>query len=84
MDRAEFQKLKLPDKAQYVFSVGKEMFTRNYLYFTIKCYSVPGFFAEIWYLPFANKIDRIVVLDSDDMLNIYDKQLDIRELLDKS
>ena len=84
MDRESFQELKLPDKAQYVLSIGKEMFTRNYLYFTIKCYSVPGFFAEIWYLPFANKIDRIVVLDSDDMLRLYDKDLDINKLLKDS
>ncbi len=76
----EFLSIPTPERAHKVLTEGDELMHRIYIFYTIKLFRFSGFFVEIWYLPASNKIDKIVVVDLDDVLHLYEKNIDISDL----
>ncbi|TVQ13554.1 MAG: hypothetical protein EA361_09355 [Bacteroidetes bacterium] len=81
MKAPEFKNIPLQQKTYLVFEYGSEIATRQFLYFNIKLYTLFGFFAEVWYVPKNNKIEKIELLSVDEILAMYKKEFDISELL---
>jgi hypothetical protein len=81
MNASEFANCPLKEKVYLVFEHGNEVAVRQFLYFNIKLYTLFGFFAEVWYVPNNNKIDKVEVLSTDEILNLYKNEFDISELL---
>ncbi len=81
MKAPEFANIPLQEKAYIVFEHGNEVASRQFLYFNIKLYALFGFFAEVWYVPKYNKIDKVELLSADEILSLYKNEFDISELL---
>ncbi len=81
MKAPEFSNFPLQQKTYLVFEHGSEVASRQFLYFNIKLYTLFGFFAEIWYVPKNNKIEKVELLSEDEILVLYKKEFDISELL---
>ncbi len=81
MKAHEFANYPLKEKVYLVFEHGNEIATRQFLYFTIKLYTLFGFFAEVWYVPNNNRIEKVEVLTTDEILSLYKNEFDISELL---
>ena len=81
MTQAQFYELPLKEKVYQIFEYGQEITSRPFLYFNIKLYHIYDFFAEVWYVPSGNKIDKVEVLNIDEVLHLYKNNFDISELL---
>ena len=81
MDRASFEKATFKEQVYIVLEQGKEITSRQFLFYVIKLYSLSDFFAEVWYIPTSNKIDKVEILDVDEMLHLYRHDFDISSLL---
>lgn len=81
MDDKKFSKLPIKEKIYLIFEHGNEIATRQFLYFNIKLYTLFGFFAEVWYVPSGNKIEKVEILTTDEILSLYKNEFDISELL---
>jgi hypothetical protein len=81
MDEKDFSNLPLKEKVYLIFEHGNEVASRQFLYFNIKLYTLLGLFAEVWYVPSGNKIEKVEALTTDEILNLYKNEFDISELL---
>jgi len=81
MTESEFAHLSLKEKVHIIYDSGNEIASRRFLYFNIKLYSVMDFFAEVWYAPAGNRIERVEALTVDEILVLYKKEFDISGLL---
>ncbi len=81
MKAPEFNNYPLQQQAYLLLDQGTEIASRQFLYFNIKLYTLSGFFAEIWYVPKYNKIEKIEVLSTDEILSLYKNEFDISQLL---
>jgi len=81
MNRTSFEKATFKEKVYVVLEQGKQISSRQFLYFVIKLYSLSDYFVEIWYIPSSNKIDKVEILDVDQMLHLYRHDFDISSLL---
>jgi hypothetical protein len=81
MNATEFVNFPVKEKVYLIFEHGNEIASRQFLYFNIKLYTLFGFFAEVWYIPNSNKIDKVEVLTTDEILSLYKNEFDISELL---
>lgn len=81
MDQSAFEKASLKEKVYIVLEHGREISSRIFLYYNIKLYVLHDFFAEIWYIPLSNKIDKVETLNLDEVLYIYRNDFDISSLL---
>ncbi len=81
MDRSSFEQASFKDKVYIVLEQGKEISSRQFLFYNIKLFSLSDYFAEIWYIPSSNKIDKVEVLNIDEVLHIYRNDFDISSLL---
>lgn len=82
MQPYEFTKSSLKERIYLVFEHGNEIATRQFLYFNIKLYTLFGFFAEVWYIPHSNKIEKAELLSTDEILHLYKNEFDISELFE--
>ncbi len=82
MEQSDFERAPLKEKVYKVLEGGKPIADRRFLYFQIRLYALYDFFAEVWYIPSANKIDRVETIKLDDMLKVYDSSFNISDLLD--
>ncbi|MCF8364356.1 MAG: hypothetical protein K9H16_01150 [Bacteroidales bacterium] len=76
----EFMSMSKPERVHRVLTGGNELMYRIYLHYTIKLFYFSDFFVEIWYLPSSNKIDNIRIVEMDDVMHLYDKEIDITDL----
>ncbi len=76
----DFMSLPKPERVHRVLTEGTELMHRIYIYYTIKLYKYSDFFVEIWYLPSSNKIDKIKIVDMEDVLHLYENEIDISDL----
>jgi hypothetical protein len=59
---------------------GQHVLNRIYLFYNIHLYTFSGFYAEIWYRQADNKIDRVIVLEESDVLDLYDNQIGLGDI----
>lgn len=81
MTREEFESIPLDRKVYKVLELGRELAFRDFLHCHIKLYAVSDFYVEVYYVPATNKIHKVETLCLDDVLEIYQNQLDISGLL---
>ncbi len=80
MNQDQFRRLRRIDQMQMLFDEGEELAGRIYLFFSVRLYSLHDFFVEVWYHQTTNRIDRIIVINSDDVLKLYENQINIGEM----
>jgi hypothetical protein len=76
-----FLNLKGVQQIEVLFEHGRETLSRIYLFYNIKLYVLYDFFVEVWYQQTTNRIDRIQVLKEEDVLDIYEKQIELKGLI---
>jgi uncharacterized alkaline shock family protein YloU len=80
LTKQEFDNLTIAEKAMLVFESGEAIGSRTKQSVTIKLYTLIDFYVEVYYLPFTNKIDRIVTGNLEDIAGFYTDQIDISDL----
>lgn len=83
MTLAEFSQLGSLDKLNVLFEQGREISGRIFIFYNIKLYILSDFFVEIWYRQTTNRIDRIINLNINDVLDIYEKDIVLGDLFSK-
>jgi hypothetical protein len=81
MTKKEFEKAPLDRKVYTVFESGSELASRQFLHCHIKLFALDNYYAEVFYVPATNKIHKVEALSLDEVLQIYQNQLDISSLL---
>ncbi len=76
----DFLSLPKPERVHRVLTQGCELMHRILKKHTIKLFKFSGFFVEIWYLPSSNKIDKIRIMDIEEVLHLYENEIDISDL----
>jgi hypothetical protein len=76
----DFLSLPKPERVHRVLTQGCDLMHRVHHDHTIKLYKFSGFFVEIWYLPDINKIDKIRIMDIEEVLHLYENEIDISDL----
>jgi hypothetical protein len=59
---------------------GNELMDRIYIYYVVKLYRLNDFYVEIWYQQTTNRIDRVIVVELDDVIHLYESQINISDL----
>ena len=80
MKSDEFSKLTIFRQVELLFEKGQHVLSRIFLFYNVHLYTLAGFYAEIWYRQADNKIERVVILDESDVLNLYDNQIDLSDI----
>jgi len=76
----EFMALPAHARASLVLNEGKELMDRIYIFYIIKLFAFSGMFVELWYKPASNKIDKVIIVEMEDVLHLYEKNIDISDL----
>lgn len=50
------------------------------MFYSVHLYAYSGFYAELWYRQADNRIDRVVMLESETVLDLYSGQIDLSDL----
>ncbi len=80
MKKSDFERAPLKEKVYRIFESGNHITDRRFLHFQIRLFALQDFYAEIWYVPSTNKIDRVHTLTLDEVLQIYNSNFDISGL----
>jgi hypothetical protein len=75
-----FKQLPIFQQVEVLFNEGNPVLSRIYLFYNIQLYSYSGFYSEIWYRQTDNRIDRVITLDADLVLELYEKQISLNDL----
>lgn len=76
----EFMSRPANERANLIQRDGRELMDRIYIFYHIKLFSFSGFFVEIWFLQTSGRIDKVLVVELDDVLHLYEKNIDISDL----
>ena len=78
ISKTKFRQLSIRQRGEYVFQEGDYIGLRQYYNHRINLYSLFDFFVEVWYLAAENKIEKIEVLESEKILDLYiDKMIEL-------
>jgi hypothetical protein len=80
MKREEFEKLNIYRKAELIMLSGDHLMGRIFMFYTVQLFTFSDFYTEIWYRQADNHIDRIIVLELTDVLNLYEGQIGLSDL----
>ncbi len=81
MDKEAFIQLTQGEQLYRIMESGRVVATRQFLHCLIRCYALHDFYAEVWYVPAANKVKQVETLSLDEVLAIYKDDFDISGLL---
>lgn len=76
----QFQNMPVEQQLTTVLGQGTELLERIYIYYVIKLYKLDNLFIEIWYRQTTNRIDKLDVVDLDDVIHLYESQINISDL----
>jgi hypothetical protein len=76
----EFRKLTIFRQVELLFEEGRHVLSRIYLFYNVHLYIYSGFYVEIWYRQADNKIERVILLDQTDVLDLYDSQIGLSDI----
>lgn len=76
----DFKQLPVEQQVNTLLSQGIELMDRIYIYYVIKLYILGNFYVEIWYQQTTNRIDRVTVVQLNDVLHLYESQINISNL----
>jgi hypothetical protein len=75
-----FRQLTSLQQMEILFDQGRELLSRIFVFYNIRLYSLSDFFVEVWYRQTTNKIDRIVVMGIDSVIDLYENQIKLNDL----
>lgn len=70
----------LEEQLTTVLGRGIELLDRIYLYYIVKLYKLDDLFVEIWYKQTTNRIDKVELVQLDDVVHLYERQINISDL----
>jgi hypothetical protein len=76
----EFLKLTIFRQVELLFESGQHVLSRIYLFYNVHLYTLSGFYAEIWYRQADKKIERVILLEEQDVLDLYDNQIGLGDI----
>ena len=76
----QFNNMRVDEKVTTVLGQGTELLERIYVYYIIKLYKLDELFVEIWYKQTTNRIDKVEVVDLDEVVHLYESQINISDL----
>lgn len=80
MKVSEFENMQLNEKVALLFGQGNELLERIFMYYIVKLYRLENLDIEIWYHQTLHRIDKVIVVDLDDVIHLYEKQINISDL----
>ncbi len=80
MKSSEFRKLTIFRQVEMLLEHGHHALNRIYLFYNIHLYTLSDFYVEIWYRQADNKIERVILLDPSDVLDLYDNQIGLSDI----
>lgn len=80
MKSDDFRKLTIFRQVEMLLDKGHHVLSRIYLFYNVHLYALAGFYAEIWYRQADNKIERVIILDESDVLDLYDNQIGLSDI----
>jgi hypothetical protein len=80
MNCDEFRKLTIYRQVELLLEKGQHVLNRIYLFYNIHLFTFAGFYVEIWYRQSDNKIDRVIILNESDVLDLYDNQIGLGDI----
>ena len=81
MKESEFIALSQQEKVFLVLDKGQELMNRIYVFYNIKLYMLSDFYVEVWYKQTTNKIDKLIVVELDGVLHLYENQINIQDII---
>jgi hypothetical protein len=76
----DFRKLTIFRQVELLLAGGNHVMSRIYLFYTIHLFTLSDFYAEIWYRQADNKIERVILLELTDVLDIYANQIGLSDI----
>lgn len=76
----QFNNMPVQEQITTVLGQGIELLERIYVYYIIKLYKLDDLFVEIWYKQTTNRIDKVKVVDMDEVIHLYESQINISDL----
>lgn len=76
----QFNNMPLEEQITTVLGQGIELLDRIYVFYTIKLYKLDELFIEIWYKQTTSRIDKVIVVDLDNVVHLYESQINISDL----
>lgn len=80
MNAEDFQSMPIDKRVNLVLNQGNLLLERIFMFYVIKLYAMNGLFVEIWYQQINNRIDKVKLVHIDDVLHLYEKQINISDL----
>lgn len=80
MNKEVFSSLSQFDQLSYTLEHGRELMSRIFLYYVVKLYLVEDFYVELWYRMHQNTVDKVLVTKLEDVVHLYEKEIDISDL----
>jgi hypothetical protein len=80
MTSDQYKHLTSLQQMELLFERGKELMSRIFVFYNIRLYALNDFFVEVWYKQTTNKIDRIVVIGIDTVIDLYENQIKLNDL----
>jgi len=76
----EFQRMPVAQQVTTVIGRGDELLDRIHVYFVVRLYKLENLFVEIWYHQTTNRIDKVSLVKLDDVIHLYESQINISDL----
>lgn len=80
LTREKFNRMQIEEQVQLAIEQGQEVMSRIYLYYSVKLYRIGPIFVEVWYRPHHNRIDRAEAVALDDVIHLYEREIDISDI----
>lgn len=81
MTPTQFKELNLSDRMETINQKGLFVAQRSYYNHDINLYTIFGYFVEVWYANFENRITKIQIVDRSLVDKFYMDKIDISSLL---
>lgn len=78
--KQEFYDLSLMERAAAVLEHGKELISRIYVCYVVKLYCMGDYYVELWYQQNGKKIDKLEIVDLEDVIHHYEKEIDLGDV----
>lgn len=77
---SDFQNMSVSEQVTTVLGRGVELLDRIYIYYIVRLYKLDNLFIEIWYHQTTNRIDKVLLVELDDVIHLYESQINISDL----
>lgn len=76
----EFRNMPVEEQVSAVLDDGIELLERIFVHYVVKLYKLGDLYIEIWYQQITNHIGKVKLVDPEDVLHLYESQINISDL----